>query len=92
GTSNLYSHVINIHKISISSIIDPEELAALFPQSGKYLLRETLVKWIVKDSLPFTTIESESFYKLFKVIRKLESNITIPFARTIKRDLLEHYL
>ncbi|CAG8661608.1 5164_t:CDS:1, partial [Racocetra persica] len=44
STSNLCSHVINIYKINISSIIDPEELAALFPQSGKHLLRETLVK------------------------------------------------
>ncbi|CAG8809443.1 36841_t:CDS:1, partial [Racocetra persica] len=40
--------------------------------SGEYLLRETLVKWIIKDCLLFTTVESESFHKLFEVIRKLE--------------------
>ncbi|CAG8783464.1 8666_t:CDS:1, partial [Acaulospora morrowiae] len=91
GTSNLRTHVINIHKIDIPSILSSEDLATLFSQSGEHLLRETLVEWIVKDCLPFTTIESKSFHKLFEVIKKLEGNITISSASTIKRDLLEYY-
>ncbi|CAG8728087.1 16657_t:CDS:2 [Acaulospora morrowiae] len=91
GTSNLCTHIINIHKIDIPSILSSEDLATLFSQSGKHFLREILVEWIVKDCLPFTIIESESFHKLFEVIRKLEGNITIPSASTIKRDLLEYY-
>ncbi|CAG8741099.1 7504_t:CDS:2 [Acaulospora morrowiae] len=91
GISNLRTHVINIHKIDISSILSSEDLAILFSQSGEHLLRETLIEWIVKDCLLFTTVESESFHKLFEVIRKLEGNITILSASTIKRDLLEYY-
>ncbi|CAG8658340.1 6121_t:CDS:2, partial [Racocetra persica] len=67
-TSNLYSHIINIYKMNIPDVASSKA--------------ETLVKWIVKDSLPFVTVESESFYKLFEVIRKLECDITVPFART----------
>ena len=44
GTSNLHTHVINIHKIDIPSILSSEDLATLFFQSGKHLLRETLVE------------------------------------------------
>jgi len=92
GTSNLRSHVTGIHKISISNIISPKELAVFFSKSSKHNLREALVEWIVKDSLSFTTVESESFHKLFEVIRNLSGDITIPSAQTIKRDLLARYL
>ncbi|CAG8720118.1 24276_t:CDS:2, partial [Racocetra persica] len=41
-------------------------------KSGKHSLREVLVEWIAKDSLPFITIESESFSKLFEIIRNIK--------------------
>ncbi|CAG8788714.1 9940_t:CDS:1, partial [Racocetra persica] len=51
---------------------------------GEHILREALVKWIAMDCLPFIFIELESFCELVEVIRKLEGNVMIPLARTIK--------
>ncbi|CAG8683994.1 4531_t:CDS:1, partial [Ambispora leptoticha] len=87
GTTNLKKHIKNIHKIN-----DLESASLNFaPQPGEYILREALVKWIATDCLPFTAVESESFHELVEVIRKLDGKITIPSARTVKRDLLEKY-
>ncbi|CAG8852703.1 13200_t:CDS:2, partial [Gigaspora margarita] len=61
------------------------------PRSNEHILRNALVKWIATDTLPFTTVESESFRELVEIIRKLEGDITVPSAKSVKRDLINKY-
>ncbi|CAG8515461.1 29801_t:CDS:2, partial [Racocetra persica] len=62
----------------MTKTVSSEDFTVAILQSSEDIFREALVKWIVIDNLPFTTIESESFRELFEIIRKLEGDITVP--------------
>ncbi|CAG8728609.1 22078_t:CDS:1, partial [Racocetra persica] len=87
STTSLHSHITNAHHINIAEAISSKNFPVV-SQSSKNVLRQALIKWITMDSLPFITVESESFWKLADIIRKLDDNITIHSTRTVKRDLL----
>ncbi|CAG8674846.1 23613_t:CDS:1, partial [Racocetra persica] len=63
----------------------------IISQSSESIFRDALVKWIATNNLLFTTVKSESFHKIIEIIKKLNGDVTVLSAKTVKHDLLNKY-
>ncbi|CAG8455494.1 6579_t:CDS:2 [Diversispora eburnea] len=93
STSNLMKHLKKQHSIWVGISRQSITIDEMFgPSKWKYNqeeMRNKLVKWIVIEQHPFTIVEEEDFINF---VYSLYPNIEIPFADTIKRDIMELYV
>lgn len=47
--------------------------------------RQLLIKWIIVNDLPFTSVESSDFKNLISILR---SGVPIPCADTLKNNII----
>ncbi|CAG8633883.1 34882_t:CDS:2 [Racocetra persica] len=62
--------------MNILDVASSETSAVVVPQSSVHILRETLVKWIIKDSLPFVTNSEKRSISMILSIKILVKGYT----------------
>ncbi|GES84603.1 zinc finger BED domain-containing protein RICESLEEPER 2-like [Rhizophagus clarus] len=93
STSGMASHIKSKHKLikekekkqlTIRETINNSE-AIIY---NKDSFKKFLIRWIVKDDLLFTCVESEDFCNMIYLLRK---DAFIPFADTVKNYIMTFY-
>ncbi|KAL0209264.1 hypothetical protein RCL1_003522 [Eukaryota sp. TZLM3-RCL] len=103
GQCTLSKHLKTVHKFDddlspptawtkpVSSYLNPSESEVSSNEINFERLTTLLTVMAIKDDLPFTFVESESLYNVFKELNPSVTKQNLPGRRTIARRAFQYY-
>jgi hypothetical protein len=85
---HLKKHHPEEYTLSSRNSRHPSESTSTIPSYSDSVLRQLLIKWIIKKDQPFTVVENEEFCEIVSYLRP---NASLPSPTTVKRDILRLY-